>query len=117
MAAALVRAGCTAELRDYIGWYPRHQAPDGTVPCCVARNGPAWLGEYDSQGELIYAVMEHFRFTRDREFLAEMWPAVTRSVDRIEVLRSQRLTAEFETPEKRACYGLVPESVSHEGYL
>ncbi|TMB47729.1 MAG: hypothetical protein E6J55_00120 [Deltaproteobacteria bacterium] len=117
MAAALLRAGCTAEVRDYIRWYAGHQAPDGTVPCCVDRNGPDWLAEYDSQGELIYAVMEHFRFTRDRAFLAEMWPAVTRSVDRIEALRSQRLTAEFQTLGKRACYGLLPESVSHEGYL
>ena len=61
--------------------------------------------------------MEYFRFTRDRVFLADVWPAVMRSVDRIEALRSQRLTAEFQTPEKRACYGLLPESVSHEGYL
>jgi hypothetical protein len=117
MAAALLRAGCTGEVRDYLRWYSGHQAPDGTVPCCVGRNGPDWLAEYDSQGELIYAVMEHFRFTRDRAFLAEMWPAVTRSVERIEALRGQRLTAEFQTPEKRACYGLLPESVSHEGYL
>jgi len=117
MAAALLRAGCTGEVRDYVRWYARHQAPDGTVPCCVDRNGPDWLAEYDSQGELIYAVMEYFRFTGDRAFLAEMWPAVTRSVERIEALRSQRLTAEFQTPEKRACYGLLPESVSHEGYL
>src|SRR5438874_1641000 len=104
-------------LRYDLRWYARHQAPDGTVPCCVDRNGPDWLAEYDSQGELIYAVMEHFRFTGDRAFLAEMWPAVTCSVDRIEALRSQRLTAEFQRPEKRACYGLLPESVSHEGYL
>src|SRR6266516_2765558 len=117
MAAALLRVGCTGEVRDYIRWYARHQAPDGTVPCCVDRDGPDWLAEYDSQGELIYAVMEHFRFTGDRAFLAEMWPAVIKSVDRIEALRSQRLTAEFQTPEKRACYGLLPESVSHEGYL
>jgi len=117
MAAALLRVGCTGEVRDYIRWYARHQAPDGTVPCCVDRNGPDWLAEYDSQGELIYAIMEHFRFTGERAFLAEMWPAVTRSVDRIEALRSQRLTAEFQTPEKRARYGLLPESVSHEGYL
>jgi hypothetical protein len=117
MAAALLRAGCTGEVRDYLRWYGRHQAPDGTVPCCVDRHGPDWLPEYDSQGQLIYAVMEYFRFTGDRGFLADMWPAVTRSVDRIEALRSQRLTAEFQTPEKRACYGLLPESVSHEGYL
>src|SRR5439155_3718066 len=117
MAAALLRVGCTADVRHHILWYAGHQAPDGTVPCCVDRKGPDWLAEYDSQGELIYAVMEHFRFTGDRAFLAEMGPAVTKSTDRIEALRGQRLTAEFQTPEKRACYGLLPESVSHEGYL
>jgi len=117
MAAALLRAGCAAEARDYVRWYAGHQAADGTVPCCVDRNGPDPLAEYDSQGELVYAVMEYFRFTGDRAFLAEMWPAVISSVARIEALRSQRLTAEFQTPDKRACYGLLPESVSHEGYL
>src|SRR5207249_4701109 len=86
MATALLRAGCSEEVRDYVRWYARHLAPDGTVPCCVDRNGPDWLAEYDSQGELTYAVMEHFRFTGDRAFLAEMWPAVTSSVDRIEAL-------------------------------
>jgi hypothetical protein len=117
MAAALLRAGCTEEVRDYVRWYGRYQAPDGTIPCCVDRTGPDWLAEYDSQGELINAVMEYFRFTGDHAFLAEMWPVVTRSVDRIEALRNQRLTAEFRTPEKRAYYGLLPQSVSHEGYL
>jgi hypothetical protein len=117
MAAALLRAGCAEEVRDYVRWYARHQASDGTVPCCVDRDGPDWLPEYDSQGQLISTVMDYVRFTRDLGWLAEMWPAVTRSVDRIEALRSQRLTAEFQTPEKRAFYGLLPESVSHEGYL
>jgi hypothetical protein len=117
MAAALLRAGCTEEVRDYVRWYGRYQAPDGTVPCCVDRNGADWLPEYDSQGQLIYAITEYFRFTGDQRFLAEMWPVVTRSVERIEALRSERLTAEFQTPEKRAYYGLLPQSVSHEGYL
>jgi len=117
MAAALLRAGCIEEVRDYVRWYARQQAGDGTIPCCVDRDGPDWLAEYDSQGEFIYAVMEYFRFSADRAFLIEMWPVVTRSVDRIEALRSQRLTPEFRNPGKRACYGLLPESVSHEGYM
>jgi hypothetical protein len=117
MAAALLRAGCHAEVRDYVQWYAGHQAPDGTIPCCVDRNGPDWLEEYDSQGEFIYAVMEYFRFTADRQLLSEMWPAIAKSVDRIVALRSQRLTSEFQAGEKRACYGLLPESVSHEGYM
>jgi Glucoamylase and related glycosyl hydrolases len=117
MAAALLRVGCNQEVRDFIRWYAQHQAEDGNVPCCVDRNGPDWLPEYDSQGEFIYAIMECFRFTGDRSFLAEMWPAVVKSVDYIEALRGTRLTPQFQTPEKRACYGLLPESVSHEGYL
>jgi hypothetical protein len=35
----------------------------------------------------------------------------------MEGLRSKRLTPEYRTPEKEACYGLLPESMSHEGYM
>src|SRR5262249_32430384 len=42
---------------------------------------------------------------------------VLKSVAFMENLRSQRLTAEYQAPEKRACYGLLPESMSHEGYM
>ena len=46
-----------------------------------------------------------------------MWPSVRKAARFIEKLRAQRLTAEYKTPEKRARYGLLPESASHEGYL
>jgi hypothetical protein len=35
----------------------------------------------------------------------------------LETLRAQRLGPEFRTGERRACFGLLPESASHEGYL
>jgi hypothetical protein len=35
----------------------------------------------------------------------------------METLRNQRLGPEYQTQEKRACYGLLPESMSHEGYM
>jgi hypothetical protein len=117
MAAALLRTGCANEVRDFIQWYAQYQAEDGNVPCCVDQSGADWLPEYDSQGEFIYTVMEHFRFTGDRAFLESMWPAVSKAVDYLDVLRQQRLTPAYNTPEKRACYGLLPESASHEGYL
>jgi hypothetical protein len=117
MAAALLRIGCTHEMRDFIHWYAQYQAADGHIPCCVDRNGPDWLPEYDSLGEFIYTIMEYYRFTKDRGLLAEMWPAVVKTVECLEKLRNTRLTAEFQTPEKQACYGLLPESASHEGYL
>lgn len=117
MAAALLRMGCSEEARAFVRWYARHQAADGTVPCCVDRNGADWLVEHDSHGQLVFAVAECFRFTRDQAFLAELWPAVAKAVGHLEALRRTRLGPEFEPPEQRARYGLLPESVSHEGYL
>jgi hypothetical protein len=61
--------------------------------------------------------MEHLRFTGDLAFARELWPAVQRAVDYLQALREQRCGPEFRAPEKRACYGILPESASHEGYL
>jgi hypothetical protein len=117
MAAALLRVGRSAEASEFVRWYATHQRPDGNVPCVVDANGPDWLPEHDSHGELVFAVMECFRFTRDRAFLGEMWPAVQRAVGYLETLRATRLGPEFDAPALCARRGLLPESVSHEGYL
>ncbi len=117
MGAALLRMGCSEATRDFIRWYAGYQTTDGNLPDCVDREGCEWLPEYDSWGEFIFTIMEYFRFTRDQALLAEMWPAVLKSVGFMESLRNQRLTAEYQSAEKRACYGLLPESMSHEGYM
>jgi hypothetical protein len=78
---------------------------------------PGLAPEHDSHGELVFAVIECFRFTSDRAFLAEMWPAVQRAIAYHETLRATRLGPEFDAPALRARRGLLPESVSHEGYL
>jgi hypothetical protein len=57
------------------------------------------------------------RFTGDRDFTARLWPAARRAVSYLEALRAQRLGPEFREPEKRARFGILPESASHEGYL
>lgn len=117
MSAALLRLGRAAEAVDFIRWYAGFQAADGDVPCCVDRDGPDWLAEHDSLGELIFAVAEPVRFTGDRQLAADLWPAVCQAVAKLEALRAQRLTEEYRAPERLACFGLLPESVSHEGYL
>lgn len=117
MGAALARLGCADESRAFIRWYSGYQTADGNLPDCADRDGVEWLPEYDGWGEFIFAIMDCFRFTGDRSFLVEMWPAVLKSVDYMAGLRSQRLTPEYQTPEKLACYGLLPESMSHEGYM
>ncbi len=117
MGAALLRLGCTDALRDFIRWYAPYQAADGTLPDCVDREGAEWLPEFDAYGQLLFAVMEYYRFTGDKSFLEEMRPAVRKTVAYLEHLRSSRLTDEYRTADKIACYGLLPESMSHEGYM
>jgi hypothetical protein len=117
MGAALLRIGDQRALPEFIRWFAPFQRKDGFVPCCVDRSGPDWLVEHDSHGQLIYGVMESFRFTGDRAFLEAMWPHVRKAARYLEKLRARRLTPEYKTAEKIARYGLLPESASHEGYL
>jgi hypothetical protein len=117
MGAALLRMGLPDPIRDFIRWYAKYQADDGNIPDCVDSEGTEWLPEFDAYGEFIYSVMEHYRFTGDSGFLEEMRPAAAKALAFMEGLRQKRLTEEYRSPEKRACYGLLPESMSHEGYM
>jgi hypothetical protein len=103
MSAALLRMGLGDEVRQFIQWYAPHQRLDGFVPCCVDRDGIDWLVEHDSHGELIALIADYHRFTLDAKFLAETWSFIDKAVGFI---------ARSLGPE-----GLLPISVSHEGYL
>jgi hypothetical protein len=103
MSAALLRMGCVEEVREFIRWYAPYQRADGFVPCCVDVNGPDWLIEHDSHGELIALIADYYRFTADDRLLNESWTFIEKAVGCIAGLQ--------ETD------GLLPISVSHEGYL
>jgi hypothetical protein len=116
MSAALMEMGHAGEVRDFIEWYSGFQFPNGKVPCCVDRRGPDGVPENDSHGEFIYTMAEYYRYTRDLGFVRAMWPAVAKAVEYLETLRSQRTGAEYQTGDKLAFFGLMPDSISHEGY-
>jgi len=115
-SSALLQLGEDAVVRDFLRWYAPYQGDDGRVPCCVDRRGPDPVPEHDSHGEFIWAVAEYWRFTRDDAFLAEMWPRVAAAAEYIRQLRAQRTTEAYRAADKRAFFGLLPESISHEGY-
>jgi hypothetical protein len=115
-SAALLRLGHADDVRDFASWYAGFQYPSGKVPCCVDRRGADPVPENDSHGELIYLLAEYARHSGDRAFLEREWPHVQSAVAFIDSLRRSRMTAEYQTPAKRAFYGLLPESISHEGY-
>jgi hypothetical protein len=113
---ALLRLGLAREVRDFAAWYAGYQQAGGKVPCCVDARGADPVPENDSHGELLFLLASHYRFTGDRAFLASMWEHVEGAVAAIDALRQQRRTAVFRQPEKLAFFGLLPESISHEGY-
>ena len=103
MSAALLRMGRAQEVREFIRWYAPHQREDGFVPCCIDHDGPDWLVEHDSHGQLIVLIADYYRFTEDAQILDESWVHVTKAVACLQSLLEED--------------GLLPISVSHEGYL
>lgn len=117
-STALLELGVHDEVRQFIDWYAQYQFPNGKIPCVVDQRGGDPTNEHDSHGQFIYAVMQYFNFTKDTAWLRTKFDHVVNTVRYIQSLRAERKTDVYKngTPEQRACYGLVPESISHEGY-
>ncbi|HEV2178949.1 MAG TPA: discoidin domain-containing protein [Gemmatimonadaceae bacterium] len=116
MSVALLRTGFPDPVREFAEWYAEYQQANGSVPCCVDERGADPVPEHDSHGELIFLIMSYYRYTHDRAFLKQMWPHIARAAAYIDTLRAQRMTPQYAAPEMRAYYGLLPQSISHEGY-
>ncbi|MEP6470910.1 MAG: discoidin domain-containing protein [Acidobacteriota bacterium] len=115
-SAALLRLGHDSVARDFLRWFAPFQFDDGKVPCCVDRRGADPVPENDSHGELLYLAGEYYRFTGDRATIEAVWPHLARAAAYIDTLRAKRRTPEYAAPGKRIFFGLLPESISHEGY-
>jgi hypothetical protein len=113
---ALLRLGHSGAARSFLLWFAGFQGEDGRVPCCVDARGADGVPENDSHGQLLFLIAETVRYTGDRGLAGRMWPRVVSAVSYIDGLRRKRRTAEYESPEKKVFYGLLPESISHEGY-
>jgi hypothetical protein len=113
---AMLRLGHEDAVRDFLRWYAPYQFPNGKVPCCVDARGGDPVPENDSHGELIFLVSELYRYTHDRALLEAMWPHVEAAAGYMETLRQSERHAANLAPARRAFYGLMPASISHEGY-
>ena len=116
MSEALLRMGQAGVVRDFITWFAPHQFSSGKTPCCVDARGADPVPENDSPGELIFTVAELYRFNHEISELEMLWPYVLRAVEYMENLRAQERTPANRSPARRALYGLMPASISHEGY-
>ena len=125
----LLRFGLDADVRDYIRWFAPYQFASGKIPCCVDTRGADPVDEHDSHGEFIYLVAEYTRLTGDLSLAREIWPHVEKAGDYIDALRTgvgsrgsgvgatsgSPSDTRLPTPDT-LFIGLLPPSISHEGY-
>ena len=115
-SSALLRSGMREPVRNYLEWYAKFQYADGKVPCCVDRRGSDPVPEHDSHGEFIFLAAEYLRLTGDTATVRPLWPHVRAATAYLDTLRAQRRTAEWRTRANAPYFGLLPPSISHEGY-
>ena len=115
-SAALLRLGHARDVRAFLDWYVPFQFADGKVPCCVDARGADPVAENDADGELLYLAAEYWRMIRDSTTIARHWPALARAAAHLDSLRRTRRTATYQSPESLFVFGLLPPSISHEGY-
>jgi hypothetical protein len=113
---ALLRLGHPDVAAAFLRWYAPYQFTSGKVPCCVEHRGAVPVPENDSHGELIYLAAEVYRYTKDRDQLAAVWPHVLAAARYLEQLRQSERTPANQAANRRALFGLLPPSISHEGY-
>ena len=112
MLAALNRAGLARAARDTVDALAGWQLPEGKFPSIVNLAGKC-VGpdEWDSQGQAMFSIVDHFRFTGDKEWLQGKLPVLEKSRAFLESLRSRRLGPKWKgRPEE----GILPPSVSAE---
>ena len=115
ISEGLLRMGREDVVRDYVDFYAPYQFENGKVPCCVDDRGSDPVPENDSHGELIFNIAELYRYNGDKAFLRKMWPHVLGAFNYMEKLRLSERT-EANRALNPAFYGMMPASISHEGY-
>lgn len=112
MSEGLLRMGLTQEALRFFKAYAPMSFDNGKVPCCVDARGADPTPENDSHGELAWLAGELIRYGVSPAEIAPYWPQVSGAIAYQEGLRQQNLTPQTE----RRFKGLLPPSISHEGY-
>ncbi len=66
---------------------------------------------------MIYLSLQYYLFTRDKKYLESQWPIVVKCLQYLENLRDHEVREALENGLAPATHvGILPRSVSHEGY-
>jgi hypothetical protein len=115
-SSALMRMGHANDARAFLDWYVPNVFTNGKVPCCVDARGADPVTENDADGELLYLAAEYFRITHDTSVVRRHWAVLGRVAAHLDSLRRSRRSAQYRTPDSLLVFGLLPPSISHEGY-
>lgn len=116
MAEGLNRLGHADLSAQYLRWYAPYVFANGKVPCCVDQRGADPVPENDSHGEFVFLAAETYRYTKDEALLRSVWPQVQGAISYMDELRASTRTSENRSRENRHLFGLLPPTISHEGY-
>tara|TARA_R110001606_G_scaffold391201_2_gene558903 strand:+ start:125177 stop:128365 length:3189 start_codon:yes stop_codon:yes gene_type:complete len=116
MAEGLNRLGHAELSAGYLRWFAPLVFDNGKVPCCADARGADPVPENDSHGEFIFLAAETYRYTHDEVLLREVWPQVQGAIRYMDGLRASTRTAAFQAADQRHLFGLLPPTISHEGY-
>ena len=117
IAESLLRLGHADVAADYLRWYAPHQFANGKVPCCVDERG----------ADPVPGERQRRRVHLSRRRNLSLHAAIARCSrrcgrtsrrrrDYLDDLRRSERTAANLRAGRRAFYGLLPASISHEGY-
>ena len=115
-SSALLRLGHEDVARDFLLWFASFQFRNGKVPCCATVRGADPVPENDSDGEFAFAATELWRYGRDEKTARALWPHVAAAIAHMDSLRASERVDANRAGERAAYFGLMPPSISHEGY-
>ncbi len=103
LVSALDKMGFHREAEQVLATYPSRQRPDGFF---ISQNG-----EWDANGQAMWALLEHFKYNRDTDFLDRVYPSL---VNGVRWIKQKRMAT--TTDRNSPVYGLLPAGFSAEHF-
>lgn len=101
---------------NYFKTYSPFIFPSGKVPCCVDARGSDPVAENDSHGEYMWLYAELLRYGWNPNDARAYWPQIKHVFEYQKSIIAPQRADEFRLPERIRLFGLLPPSISHEGY-
>ena len=102
--------------KEYADWFTPQLFANGKVPCCIDARGADPVPENDSMGAYLHLLADTYRHTGDLDWLRGKWPAARQVLAYQDGLRAEEGEQKNGAPERQLYRGLLPPSISHEGY-